>query len=129
VFNLLVEDKISKTSFEYSTILEKNSDKSFGIKLQEKAKEDFDYPFGYSLLQFIYTTLKFIVLFSFAVALFNFLPIIMLDGGQMFPIIINEFIPYNTHYKKRKIIINTIFISVIVFFLILIAINVLPFFF
>lgn len=129
VFSLLVESKTSKTSFEYSTILEKNSDKSFGIKLQEKAKEDFDYPFGYSVLQFIYTTFKFIVLFSFAVALFNFLPIIMLDGGQMFPIIINEFIPPETHYKKRKLIINSIFISVIIFFLILIAINVLPFFF
>ena len=109
--------------------MEKNSDNSFGIKLQEKPKENFEYPFWYTLLQFIYTTLKFIVLFSFAVALFNFLPIILLDGGQMLPIIVNEFISPETHYKKRQLIINSIFITIIIFFLLLIVINVLPFFF
>lgn len=126
-FKLLIYD-LNKNSFSYDLDLEKNSDGSFGITTYDKYLDDYVYPWKYSLLMFILITLQWVYLLSFMIGIFNFLPIKPLDGGTMLPIIIFEILPKNMQVRKKNAIIKKITWTIGILFLILIIINILPYF-
>lgn len=124
---LLVQDLNKNVSIDYNLNLQINSDNSLGIKSVALSKENYDYGFGYLLLMFVLVTMQWTYLLSFMVGLFNYIPIVPLDGGAMLPHMVGEFMPKTKKEKKAKVI-KIVKWTIIVLFLSLLVINALPLF-
>ena len=101
-----------------------NSDGLLGINISVREKPN--KPLLYRIISFLSEFLHWLFLLSLMVAIFNFLPTEPFDGGKMTKIILSEFIFTRFEVEKRYKMIGFFFGILI---LLLIIINILPWFF
>jgi membrane-associated protease RseP (regulator of RpoE activity) len=101
-----------------------NSDKKFGMSVYIQPKSNIS--FFYSIMLFIISFANWLMFLNFMVALANFIPSEPFDGGKMAKIILSRFIFRGLPKLKQKYLIGVLTGLIII---ILVIINVLPFFF
>lgn len=126
--SLLIQDANKTKDIVHSLDLKLNSDNTLGVKVVESQKENYDFSFWYLLLTFILTTLTWTYLLSFMVGFFNFVPVKLLDGGQMLSLLLMEMFPKYMKTETKLKTIKIVYWTIGILLLILIAINILPIF-
>jgi membrane-associated protease RseP (regulator of RpoE activity) len=127
-FSIFVQDENKTKSFVHNFDLKVNSDNTLGVKVIESQKDDYNFSFWYLLLTFILTTLTWTYLLSFMVGFFNFVPVKLLDGGQMLSLLMIQFFTNKMSEKKQNKVIRITYWTIGILLLLLIAINILPIF-
>jgi len=102
---------------------------TFGFEAQDVLFEGSELPevkLEYVILSNLYVTVTWAFLIAFLLALTNFLPVAVLDGGQIGAIIFPYYLkPFVKDKKMRRDIVQNFFIGLV---LLLVIINALPFF-